>query len=373
MSRRARRLLPAFAAVAAASSAPAQLASDESKSAPAPSSGIVMSTNEAFVREARNRHVDLGDPEGIFALVFERLGDSVFVYPTENYYYFRFYADGQEVSGNLRLDAEDRDRGLLDFAYFAAANRPEKPADLEFSQHYRQLGAANGVRVTRRGALVYDVTFRGKTVRFRLNDLSQAPVPSTSLLPGEVFVERTCDDSGYQFVLLFDTGRNAFRFVLDESVRLPDVLKELEPHLLVGRLSGFAFWDDAPRGRKVLVAVDADNMRRNNYWDGPFDQLADNFVPQALQGFMEKAYPYARGRIDRRGCFRSADGTRSNSRLALTPFQTYNSLAELRSFVAALRSRHADDADLIAALTHDYKQDVPASPGGAPAEKEERR
>ena len=369
---RVRRVLPAVAVVLAVSLPAREGASEEGKTVADAGGPIVLSTNEAFVREARGRHVDLEDPLGVFALVFARLADSVFVYPTENYYYFRFYSNGQEISGNLRLDAEDRDKGLLDFAYFAAANRPEKPSDLDRSQQYRQLGAAQGVTVVRRAPLAYDVSFRGRTVSFRLNDLSQAPVPASSLLPEEVFVERTCDDSGYQFVLLFDTKRNAFRFVLDETAKLPDVFEEPEPGLLVGRLSGFAFVSDAPRKRKVLVAVDADNMRRNNYWDGPFDQLADNFVPAALQGMMDKAYPYARGRVDRRGCFRNADGSRSVSRLALTPFQTYNSPAELRSILAAARSRNPDEADFLAALTHDYKQDVPASPTPAPAKKEER-
>ena len=368
-----RRVFPALAAVVAAYLASGRARAEEPKPVPETGGSIVLSTGETFVREARERHVDLADPEGVFALVFARLGPSVFVYPTENYYYFRFFANGQEVSGNIRLDAEDRDKGLVDFAYFAAANRPEKPADLELSQHYRQLGSANGVGVVRRGPLAYDVTYRGKTVTFRLNDVSQAPVPPASLLPEEVFVERTCDDSGYQFALLFDTKRNAFRFVLDETVRLPDVLQDLEPGIVVGRLSGFAFYVDAPRRRKVLIAVDADNMRRNNYWDGPFDQLADNFVPAALQGMMEKAYPYARGRVDRRGCFRNGDGSRSASRLALTPFQTYNSLAELRSFVSALRARNADVGDLIAAFTHDYKQDVPASPAGTALPAKEGR
>jgi hypothetical protein len=330
-------------------------------------------THESYISDLRAQALDLADIMSIFRHVFSSLPPTVKVYPTENYYYFRFETRGREIWGNLRLDAEDREKGLLDFAYFAASNRPEHMDDLLADSKYKQLSSTDGVLVRRVRPLVYEVTFEHKTVRFELNDLPQTPPGFMGMLPSEHFVERTFDDSGFQFVLIFDTKTADFRFVLDEEAPLPDVLVPLADGLLLGRLTGFAFYDDKPRRRKILIAVDAENMKRNNYFDGPFDQLADNFVKDDTRKMlMEEAYPYARGRIDRRGVFLSADGSNSGNRLALTPYYTYSSLDDLRLFYSLHLRQQADEQRLLSALTHDYKKDVPGATtplasGNAPA------
>jgi len=325
-----------------------------------------VSTDQEMIEGRRARCVDLGDVGAVFRLVFRQLPAQVRVYPTENYYYFRFDCDSREVWGNLRLDAEGRDQGIVECAYFYALNRPEKMEDLTDSGGHRSLGPADGVRVTKAARLVYDVAFGGKTVRFRLNDVDQTPPQKSRMLPTERFIERCVDESGFRFDLLYDDASKAFRFVLDPETPLPDVLVPFDRGIVVGRISGFAFYVDAMRDRSILIAIDADNMRRNNYYDGPFDQLGDNFVTDERKRAMEEAYPYVRGRIDRRGVFVDASGKGSGERLALTPFYTYNGLEDLRAFVARSRRSAADDAALIAALTWDYKKAVPGA-GSAPA------
>ena len=52
-----------------------------------------------------------------------QLPDEVNVYPTENYYYFKFYEAGREVWGNIRLDVDYRKEGEVSFAYFSKLNR----------------------------------------------------------------------------------------------------------------------------------------------------------------------------------------------------------------------------------------------------------
>ena len=315
------------------------------------------------------RCVDLGDVRAVFRLVFGQLPPEVKVYPTENYYSFKFDCDAREVWGNFRLDADSRDRGIVEFAYFFALNRPEKMEDLTEAGGHRSLSAADGVKVTRVARLIYDVAWRGKTVRFHLNDVDQTPPAKSRMLPTERFIERCEDESGFRFDLLYDSVSKAFRFVLDPKAPVPDVLAPFDRGIVVGRISGFAFYVDAIRYRTILIDVDADNMRRNNYYDGPFDQLGDNFVTDERKPAMEEAYPYVRGRIDKRGVFLDAAGHGTGERLALTPFYTYNSLEDLRAFVAHSRQSSADDASLIAALTWDYKKAVPGAtdkPGTTP-------
>jgi hypothetical protein len=95
--------------------------------------------------------------------------------------------------------------------------------------------------------------------------------------------------------------------VLKPEEAIPDVLDQCGPELVFGRRSGFAFWAD-PAGRLVLAVVRQLNTRRNDYYDGPFDQLADNYAeePQILE-WMQRAFPSLRGRIDTYGYYTDQD------------------------------------------------------------------
>lgn len=317
-----------------------------------------VSFNQNYIEKVLSIQLDLDNPLLVFDYVFARLPDTVTVYPTENYYYFRFYANSQAMWGNIRLDADDRDEGLLSFGYFGAHNKPEQPEDLDYSGTFKQLGVSDGVVVAKEDSLRYVVAYKGKTVIFNLHDVPQTLPEGFQLLENDKFLARTFDESGFQFILLYDESQPQFRFVLDETAPLPDVLYELGPGLLAGRLSGFVFYTDT-MGQKVLVGVDANNVRRNNYYDGPFDQLADNFVEgKELQEAMEAAYPYVRGRINERGSFLDSKGRRLDSRLALTPYRTYDTLESMRQMLA-MCGKDTVERNLVFCLTRDYKQDVP--------------
>jgi hypothetical protein len=73
----------------------------------------------------------------------------------------------------------------------------------------------------------------------------------------------------------------------------------------------------------------------NNYYDGPFDQLADNYVDQTnISEYMIKASPGLEGRLDKYGHFLERDGS---SHLAISPYFVYFSDSALQSFVQTLR------------------------------------
>ena len=97
-----------------------------------------------------------------------RLPERVQVYPTENYYYFRFLHDGVRYDGNIRLAAEARDRGELNFSF------NEQITDWNDNPRggHAVLGAAQGVAVEKLAPLLYRVSVGGKAVTFALNDLS---------------------------------------------------------------------------------------------------------------------------------------------------------------------------------------------------------
>ena len=62
--------------------------------------------------------------------------------------------------------------------------------------------------------------------------------------------------------------------------------------------------DEAHGDRKVLVAVRRLNISRNDYFDGPFDQLADNYADETqVAVYMQRAFPSLQGRIDKYGYY----------------------------------------------------------------------
>ncbi len=184
-------------------------------------------TNEQFIDDIRTRHLDLDNIDTVFSFVFDQLNNSVNIYPTENYYYFRFFSEGREVLGNLRLDSIDREQGSLSFAYFYGVNRKEGKQVLYSTTHHKNLGSEDGVIVQKIRNLEYAVSYNGRTVTFHLHDLSQAEPKMLKLHNDEVFVARTFDESGFQFVLIYDQQNPAFRFIIDPEAPLPDML---QPH-----------------------------------------------------------------------------------------------------------------------------------------------
>ena len=73
-------------------------------------------TNQEMIEDAsRAPSIDTKDPLAVLDFVLKSLPARVKVYPTENYYYFWFWHDHVKWAGNLRLDPQERDRGLVNF------------------------------------------------------------------------------------------------------------------------------------------------------------------------------------------------------------------------------------------------------------------
>src|SRR5438874_11182611 len=105
-------------------------------------------THQSYVEETmRSTDVPFGNIKNVFGWVLDNLPERVKVYPTENYYYFRFIHNGLSYAGNIRLDAADRDEGKVHFAYFEDMQEYRvQPLIL-----YRVLDKAAGVKVEKMG------------------------------------------------------------------------------------------------------------------------------------------------------------------------------------------------------------------------------
>jgi len=305
------------------------------KSAPDQASGSsYLLFNQRFIEGVSTIGLDLDDVDAVFWRVFSGLPGQVTVYPSENYYYFIMYEERKQLWGNIRLPAGKRDRGILSFAYF------EFKESLFVTdprvRNSKIFTIADDLVIDKLDDFTYNVSYRDKEVTFNLHQLSQEQPELFRLASDEVSIMRTFDESGYQFFLLFNTTGNYFTWVLNEEELVPDELVPVDRDLLVGRRSGFAFWvDEAHPDRKALVAIRGANATVNNYYDGPFDQLADNYVDVTnVSEYMMQASPGLRGRLDKYGYFLDRDGS---SRLAISPYFVYFSDAALQDFVRSLR------------------------------------
>lgn len=299
------------------------------------------------LNEGLHSTLDIENVDTVFHTIFSQLPDSVYVYPTENYYYFIFYASGRCFWGNVRLGVEERDSGYFNFIYWEFDDDPKSPDTPHWSKKY---GKETDVSVTKRAPLRYAITAQGKTVIFQLNEIGQVPPKLFSLPEDEEFLSRTCDESGYEFFLIYRKTHTHFMWVLNEERGIPGYFISLTDSIVIDKTSGFAFYLDRAHGdRKILIGVRAQNVRRNNYWDGPFDQLADNDIHVNFIKDVNDAYPYTKGRVDRFGIFTDQVA----SRLAITPYIDYESEGELKQLIRDCRKQASDE--FLTCITYDYK------------------
>jgi hypothetical protein len=315
--------------------------------------GPLLHFNQAYVEEAmRTGTLDVNDPMAVFAYVFAALPERVKVYPTENYFYFTFIHDGAPYDGNIRLDASNRDDGKVIFAYSEDLEEWRSPTDVK----HLILDESAGVKLEKVDRLVYRMTYRDRSVVFELNDLSGVRPPANALAPNETFIGPVFDESGVRFFLVFDQKLKIFHFILDETVRVAD---QLEPskrtdRIVVGKRTGFAFYRDHLRVRKIMIGAFEGNMVTNSYFDGPFDQLPDNFIEgDTLRNAILAAAPEMKARnIDRFGGW--GDGS---ERFAIDPYVAYRMVDDLSMFDRCATARQKDPGAYYLCFAIDYDRE----------------
>jgi hypothetical protein len=182
--------------------------------------------------------------------------------------------------------------------------------------------------VEKAGTLTYRIAHAGKTVTFVLNDLALVRPPQEVMRTDEKFLGPVFDESGIRFFLMFNARLKLFHFILDETVPVADRLTTLKAAapVEIGSRTGFAFYPF--EGRKILVGADVRQSRLNTYFDGPFDQLPENFIEgEALREAILAADPSVKGKIDRLGNF--ADGS---GRYLIHPYMLYRQPGDLAVF-----------------------------------------
>jgi len=308
-----------------------------------------LETNQAYLEEVmRTTALSINDPIAVFGFVLGSLPDRVKVYPTENYYYFSFVHNGRRYAGNIRLDASNRDDGKVIFAYYEDLSEWREQGPVA----HVVLDASQGAKVEKLERLVYRVTYGQKSVVFLLNDLSHVQPPATVIGPNEKYIGPIFDESGIRFFLVYNSKLRIFHYILDETVKVAD---ELVPsrrtnRLLIGKRTDFAFYQDHRLDRKIMVGAYEGNIRANNYFDGPFDQLPDNFIEgETLRDIILTLEPGLKGQIDRFGG--APDGS---IRYMIAPYLAYRTEDDLYVFHRCATGKKSTDPAYYNCFVSDY-------------------
>lgn len=262
------------------------------------------------------------DSEALFAHVFAWIPPHAVVYPTEGFYYFETRVGDDTVRGNVRV--ADLDKGLLSFAYFTVKEDSKDPKTV-----MRDFRVEDGLGIDKRSEHDYRVSYRGKTVAFKIPTTAETPPRRLGLLPEEHFVGQIHDESGIRFFLLYNRATHSFYEVLNEENGVADDLEPVGESCLVGKRTGFVFYEDGRHDRKLFLGLSLANGFANNYYDGPGDQVP---FRADLAGMLHEAYPSTLlgDGVDAHGVWRNRDAW---CRFVVGPFHSYGMVDELRERV----------------------------------------
>jgi hypothetical protein len=146
-----------------------------------------------------------------------------------------------------------------------------------------------------------------------------------------------------------------FLFILDETVKTTDQFERTasSDRILVGKRTAFAFYRDHLRDRKIMIGAFEGNMVINSYFDGPFDQLPDNFIEgDTLRDAIVAVDPDMKGHIDRFGGW--DDGAQ---RFAVDPYVGYRMLSDLDMFDQCAVARQKNPATYYTCFAIDYDKE----------------
>ncbi len=328
---------------------------------PANAAKLKLHTDQEMIEELlAPNELDVSNPDAVFAAVFDALASKVTVYPTESYYYFTFPYKGIIYAGNLRFDAWDQFDGKVHFAYYPEYAYWRKPLD----PVYKKFGPSDGVQVKQIDKFHYTIAFKGKTVAFELPDLSKVKPAPGQVRDDETYIGPVWDESGIQFFLVFNKTAKTFLYILNDNPKLDQYEpSQISPALTIGMRTSFAFIKDKFADRQILMGDFFGHTQLNDYFDGPFDQLPDNYVEgDALLDALLQIEPGLKGKVDRYGSQPSGE-----EQFAITTYKFYGEVEELKP-IADCAEKETDPAKYYSCFNAKQGDEEPAAEPGKPGE-----
>ena len=227
--------------------------------------------NTAFIEHIHNDHVDLDNYREVLKLVLSMAGDPIRVYPSEGYFYFSFFSNGDLIKGNLRFDRYLREDGYVSFAYFRQFSDSKRRA-VDRNNHWT-LGPDDGFFLTQIDPFHFDLEYENVSAVVEIYDAKRELSAVKPINEGEIYVGPVLDESGVRFHLIFDQHSNVFLFVLNETLGATETFRHHKENsnILIGNRTQFAFYQDGMRHRRILIGVNRANA-------GPFRVTSNDSI-----------------------------------------------------------------------------------------------
>jgi len=283
-------------------------------------------TNQEYIDALYTQGPDLKNVTDVFYFLLSNLDDEVTIYPTENYFYFTLSAGGRNIGGTLTLFPEQRERNVIGLNYYEKGEDPDfifayQDKDNTWIGNGTELGINESVLVEEIKKNRYSVTFKDRTVIFNLNDIGLKKPEKAKLTNDEEYVGPIFDESGLKFFIIFNRKTYRMYFILNEDEFVPENFATVYGDFVIGKRTAYIFYKDAKNNRKLLVGIHGKNVLKNNWFDGPFDQMPDNYIDENLipnyKKYIELSFPSAFGRVDKFGRYNDT------SRVAVAPYTVY--------------------------------------------------
>jgi len=277
----------------------------------------------------------------VFDYVFKNLPYYSIVYPSYQYYYFQFDYSGKEFAGNLRFT--ETENGKLAFGYSEKDN-------FEKGSYFKLFDEADGFFVEKVSDEIVKINYDGHTKWFKIFSLSELP-EKINLSKDEEVISKIIDESGINFYLIYNSHVNSFYYLAENGMLLEN-LEDLGKNSYMGLRTNYIYYFDSENNRFLLAGVSEQNIDKNNYFDGPFDQ-----IPQYLD-IREQiyfAYPYTKrnGGLDERWHFLDKE----NVRVAISPYIKYNNFNEILERVENCKNKNLEHSEFLLCLTYESKKD----------------
>lgn len=278
--------------------------------------------HEHFVKAIEHqRSADISF-EHMADVLFKMLPDKITVYPSEGYYYFQFFMNGENVRGNIRFDLRFAEQGKLPIIFYEMKSSGE-----EENERYKVMEKSANFSITKRDRLNYSISYKGRTISANLYDLKPDMASFGLASDSEDYIGPIYDDSAVKFDLIYHRKANVFVYLLNERGAAFETYRTLtgSSNILIGNRTGFAYYVE-PDGRKILVGLSKKESEENSFYDGPFDQFPDTVLDgEKLKAALETFEPRLKGIILPGGWYIDDIG----SRYSIFPFMLYTSEAEL--------------------------------------------
>ena len=265
------------------------------------------------------------------------------VYPTENVYYVDVFLDGKIMVCAFHLAPKDRDSNRVVFGYHEQLDKMKvKNIYDQGVNGGKKFGHEDGVEVCKISPFKYSVCYKNKKVVFKFNDIKASPPQKAKLMKNEVYVGPSFDESGLAFHLIFNKKTSHLFWVLNEDIFVAERFIKYTDHILLGNRTSFAFFDDTSNNRKILIGADGRNVLNNNWYDGPFDHMPDNYVYTGeieVKKYLEAHYSQFKNQIDKYGQFLS----NADKRIPVANYYVYYDLEELEFVEKCLQEQTTKD------------------------------